>query len=70
MSETPAHYDGAVTHWDLERCMKSSGSAFVDARRTDGIEYLYRIKDDMLGDFRKAKHCIEAAIEELERLAK
>lgn len=46
--------------------MKTSGSVFCDARRTDAIEYMHRIKDDMLGDWRKALHCIQAAIDEME----
>lgn len=62
----PAHYDKPVQPWDLERHMESSGNAFVDARRTDAIEYCFRMKGDLLGDLRKAKHCIEAAIEALE----
>jgi hypothetical protein len=62
----PSHYAGVVTPWDLQRCMASSGSAFVDARRTDAIEYAFRIKEDLLGDLKKARHCLEAAIEFLE----
>lgn len=64
---TPAHYDGAVTPWDLERCMKTSGNVFVDSRRTDAIEYCFRVKDDMLSDLKKARHCIDEAIKELEK---
>lgn len=66
MSEVPKHYDKAVTPWDLERCMDSSGNAFVDARRTDAIEYCFRVKDSLLDDLKKARHCIDAAIKELE----
>lgn len=62
---TPAHYAGAVTPWDLQKCMKSSGNAFVDARRADVMEYAYRIKDDLLGDLIKARHCLDEAIEVL-----
>lgn len=47
--------------------MESSGSAFVDARRSDAIEYCFRIKDDLLGDLKKARHCIDVAIVELEK---
>jgi len=65
--QTPAHYAGTVTPWDLERCMVSSGNAFVDSRRTDAIEYCYRMKGNLLQDLLKAKHCIEAAIQELEK---
>lgn len=64
--ETPAHYAGKITPWDLERCMRSSGNAFVDARRTDAIEYCFRIKGDLLEDLRKARHCLDAAILDLE----
>lgn len=60
--ECPAHYAGAVTPWDLQKCMKSSGNAFVDAKRCDVIEYAYRIKDDLLGDLIKARHCLDEAI--------
>ena len=63
---TPAHYAGKVTPWDLQRCMTSSGNAFVDARRTDAIEYCFRMKHDLLDDLKKARHCIESAIKELE----
>lgn len=64
----PSHYDKPVTPWDLERHMDTSGHAFVDARRTDAIEYAFRIKDDPLEDLRKARHCLDAAIEFLELL--
>lgn len=67
MSKTPAHYDKPVQPWDLQRCMESSGNCFVDARRTDAIEYCFRVKDDMLSDLRKATHCLEVAIEALEQ---
>lgn len=62
----PKHYDKPVTPWDLERHMESSGNAFVDARRTDAIEYAFRVKDDLLGDLKKARHCLDAAIQVLE----
>jgi hypothetical protein len=65
--QTPAHYAGAVTPWDLQKCMKSSGNAFVDARRTDVIEYAFRMKGDLLGDLKKARHCLDVAIDELEK---
>lgn len=66
MSETPDHYAGEVTPWDLERCMKSTGNAFVDSRRSDAIEYAFRIKDDPVEDLRKAAHCLIEAANELE----
>jgi hypothetical protein len=62
----PKHYDKPVTPWDLERHMETSGNAFVDSRRSDAIEYTFRIKDDLLGDLRKARHCIDEAIKVLE----
>ena len=58
----PAHYAGSVTPWDLEKCMKSSGNAFVDSRRSDAIEYAFRLKGDLLGDLIKARHCLDEAI--------
>ncbi|CAN5546214.1 hypothetical protein BH09VER1_BH09VER1_24650 [soil metagenome] len=61
----PSHYDKAVSPWDLERCMESSGNAFVDARRTDAIEYAFRNKGNLLEDLQKARHCLDAAITEL-----
>jgi hypothetical protein len=67
MSQKPKHYDKDVDPWDLERCMDSSGNAFVDARRTDVIEYCFRIKESLLEDLKKARHCLDAAIEELEK---
>lgn len=66
INKTPSHYDKPVTPWDLQRHMDTSGDAFVDARRTDAIEYCFRMKSDLIGDLRKARHCIEAAIEQLE----
>lgn len=62
----PAHYDKAVTPWDLEKCMDSSGDAFVDSRRTDAIEYCFRLKGDLMGDLRKARHCLDEAISHME----
>lgn len=64
----PDHYNKPVTPWCLERHMESSGNAFVDARRTDAIEYCFRMKDGgLLSDLKKARHCIDAAIEVLEQ---
>ncbi len=67
--ETPKHYKtspDAVTPWVLQKSMQSSGSAFVDARRADAIEYAFRLKGDLLGDLKKAMHCLQEAIGELE----
>lgn len=61
----PPHYDKGVQPWDLERVMESSGSVFVDARRTDAIEYCFRMKGNLLEDLVKARHCLEAAIQHL-----
>lgn len=63
---TPKHYNKPVTPWDLERHMESSGNVFVDARRTDAIEYCFRMKDDLLADLKKARHCLDEAITTLE----
>lgn len=66
----PFHYDKPVQPWDLELCMESSGLLFVDARRTDAIEYAFRLKGgrkQLRDDLRKAIHCLEAAVRELER---
>lgn len=66
MSETPSYYAGRVTPWDLEKCMTSSGNVFVDSRRTDAIEYCFRMKVDLIGDLKKARHCLDEAIAVLE----
>lgn len=59
----PPHYAGKVTPWDLQKCMTSSGNAFIDARRTDAIEYAYRMKGGALReDLVKARHCLSEAI--------
>ena len=63
----PAHYAGKVTPWDLEMCMTSSGDTFIDARRTDAIEYCFRMKEDLRGDLVKARHCIDAAIAHMDK---
>lgn len=64
------HYkDARVQPWDLQRSMRTSGNPFVDARRADVIKYVWRQKGDgkkMLEDLRKAQHCLEAAITDLE----
>lgn len=70
MTEIPSHYDKPVTPWDLQRHMETSGNLFVDARRTDAIEYAFRNKDDMEKDLRKAAHCLLEAAAELKRLKK
>lgn len=63
---TPKHYRAEVSPWDLQKYMFSSGNAFVDGRRCDAIKYIFRNKESLLEDLKKAKHCLEAAIERLE----
>ena len=63
---TPKHYQAEVSPWDLQKHMPSSGNAFVDGRRCDAIKYIFRNKESLLEDLKKAKHCLEAAIERLE----
>lgn len=65
--KTPAHYDKPITPWMLQECMESTGNAFIDARRTDVIEYVFRIKDNPLEDLKKARHCLDAAIKIMEK---
>ena len=64
--ETPDHYNKQVSPWDLQRSMESSGSPFIDARRADAIKYTFRKKDDQIKDLKKAIHCLQAAVKELE----
>lgn len=66
------HYQEGVkvSPWSLQKEMASSGNAFVDARRADAIKYTFRMKSDLpklVEDMTKAKHCLQAGIEELER---
>ncbi len=65
---TPEHYNKDITPWDLQKNMESSGNAFVDARRTDAIEYAFRMKDDLLEDLKKGRHCLDEAIKVLENI--
>jgi hypothetical protein len=69
-NKTPKHYQGKVQPWDLQRGMKSWGSVFIDSRRTDAMEYLYRDKvgtvEQRLSDAKKALHCIEEVVLALE----
>ena len=65
------HYGQGVTTspWDLQQAMKSSGIVFVDARRTDVIEYCFRVKGDlpkMREDLSKAQHNLHEAIKRLD----
>lgn len=63
------HYNqGTKTSpWDLQMDMKSSGSLFIDSRRSDAIKYVHRDKGDMLENLKKARHCIDAAIKYMEK---
>jgi len=64
----PAHYDKPVTPWDLQQHMETMGSVFIDARRTDVIEYAFRVKGslvDQIADLEKAAHCAQAAADAL-----
>lgn len=62
------HYAGKTDPWELQRTMQTSGNAFVDARRADAIKYAWRNKEGkMLEDLKKARHCLDAAIQELEK---
>jgi len=67
MSKTPSHYKGKVTPWCLQRSMETTHNVFIDARRTDAIEYAFRIKDNPAEDWRKAAHCLIEAAEEYEK---
>lgn len=64
--DIPKHYKTKVSPWDLQKEMESSGNAFVDARRADAIKYVFRNKNDLLDDLKKAAHCIDEAIKCLE----
>lgn len=64
------HYGKGLQPWDLQLDMQSWGSVFIDARRTDVIEYMFRKKGDkakQLDDARKALHNCQVIIEELEK---
>lgn len=69
------HYQEGIqtSPWSLQKTMKSSGNAFVDGRRCDAIKYTHRMKgegggalDKLLEDMKKARHCLEEGINELE----
>lgn len=68
-----SHY-GSLQPWDLQRHMESSGDAFVDGRRCDALKYAFRMKGKgdarlpkLLDDLKKARHCLDAAIAQLEK---
>jgi hypothetical protein len=68
-----SHYASKIDPWELTRVMTTSGNAFVDARRADVIKYSWRMKGDLtklLEDLKKARHCADGAIKELERILK
>lgn len=65
-----AHYGAGLQPWDLQRHTPSWGNVFIDARRTDVIEYLFRRKGDrakQLDDAKKALHNVQEIIKDLER---
>lgn len=67
------HYQQGVSTspWDLQLSMKSSGSAYVDARRADAIKYAFRMKGDLkklAEDLRKAADCALAGAKEIEAI--
>lgn len=65
-NKTPEHYGTGLTPWDLQRDMKSSGSLFVDARRTDIIEYAFRDKGQLKSDMEKIIHNAQAVLDHLD----
>ena len=70
---TPPHYAKQVTPWCLQKHMESSGDVFIDARRTDIMEYAFRIKgtkEDQRRDLEKVIHNAQAAILRMEELTK
>lgn len=76
-----AHYGKGLQPWDLQCHMKSTGDVFIDARRTDVIEYVFRLKGDpnvcptddagVLGKLRedcaKAIHNLESIIARIDQ---
>ena len=65
-----AHYGKGLQPWDLQRHMPSWDNVFIDARRTDVMEYLFRRKggpEKWLDDAKKALHNCQVIIEELEK---
>lgn len=71
------HYGKGIQPWDLQCHMKSTGDVFIDARRTDVIEYVFRLKgvgDDMLAKLRedcvKAEHNCRSIIARIDQLQK
>ena len=72
ISKTPEHYSNGIQPWDLQKHMPSWGSVFIDARRTDAQEYLFRDKkgtlSKRLSDAKKALHNCEEIVKEVERM--
>lgn len=69
VDETKEKHYPKLDPWKLQQEMESSGNAFVDARRADTIKYAFRMKGDkhkLLNDLKKARHCVDAAVKELE----
>lgn len=61
----PGHYNFPVTPWCLQKHMPSTGNVFIDSRRTDAIEYAFRIKENLEEDLRKGAHCLLEAADHL-----
>lgn len=70
------HYGNGLQPWDLQRDMPSTGDVFLDGRRTDVLEYVFRIKHgpDESGlqgvrrDAIKAMHNLQAMIARIDEL--
>lgn len=72
-----SHYGDGLQPWDLQCHMKPSGDVFIDARRTDVIEYVFRLKADpsygcerkgLRADCEKAIHNLQAIIARIDQL--
>ena len=71
------HYGTGLQPWDLQIHMQPSCDVFIDARRTDVLEYVFRIKQEprdetvwaaIKRDAIKAKHNLEAIIARCDQL--
>lgn len=71
------HYGAGLQPWDLQCDMPTSGDVFIDARRTDVMEYVFRLKaDSSLGcqlaglraDALKARHNLDAIIARIDQI--
>lgn len=75
------HYGKGLQPWDLQCHMLGTGDVFIDARRTDVMEYVFRIKapleggqnatlDGVCADALKAIHNLQAIIARCDQLKK